>query len=74
MAPIGRETLDGMSCAKPGCDHSTHEGLWLHSKCHPPAPTWCYYKDGILTITCAECEKPIAAIVVGTVMGEGEFQ
>ena len=35
--------------------------VYLHSICHMEYPTWCSYKDGILTIECSVCKRFIAS-------------
>lgn len=35
-----------------------------HNTCHKTRPLWVYYKDGILQILCAKCEKEIARLEV----------
>lgn len=55
-----KEDLDKMTCAM---GHQTN-ALWLHSSCHLKQSTWIRYKNGILTITCATCNKIITQIAV----------
>lgn len=47
-------------CGRPGCE----DPIFMHAACHPSAPTWASYFDGILTISCSVCEKVIAEIAV----------
>lgn len=35
--------------------------LYIHSNCHIESPTWCYYKDGVLTVECSVCKLYIAS-------------
>jgi hypothetical protein len=64
--PLTRQDLDRVGCEKPGCDHTAHDGLYLHSHCHPGHPTWTHYSavSGTITIECAECDQPIVRIAV----------
>jgi hypothetical protein len=64
--PLTRQQLDRLGCDTPGCDHTAHDGLILHSNCHPDTPTWAEYNAnaGTLTIRCAECNHRIVRIAV----------
>lgn len=64
--PLTRQQLDRLGCDNPGCDHTAHDGLILHSNCHPDTPTWTEYNAnaGTLTIRCAECDHRIVRIAV----------
>jgi hypothetical protein len=64
---LHREDLDALTnrCSVPGCTRTRHDGeIWLHSRCHPSAPTWACYRGGRLRIECARCKRPIATIKV----------
>jgi hypothetical protein len=63
---LHRSDLDHRTCQIPGCDHTGHDGLFLHSACHPDIPTWAEYqvKTGMLRVTCADCQRLIAEIAV----------
>lgn len=63
---LHRSDLDERTCAAPGCDHTAHDGLFLHSACHPDMPTWTEYqpKTGNLRVTCAACDSTLAEIAV----------
>ena len=61
--PLTREYLDEAICSTPGCDEE-HGPLYLHSRCHPEAPTWTLYEDGVLRVECAECREEVAIIRV----------
>ena len=52
--------------ADPECPapHDIGMPLFLHSDCHPDMPTWASYKDGAVTIVCAECGTFIISILV----------
>jgi hypothetical protein len=65
-APLTRAELNRMTCAAPGCTHTNHAGLFLHSRCHVLAPLWAEYRPdtGTLRITCAECDALVTTIVV----------
>ena len=65
MLPLTRRQLDTMTCMEPGCDHTAHDGgLTFRSVCHTRTPTWCEYRDGVLTVSCALCHKVITQIAV----------
>jgi hypothetical protein len=53
-------------CGVPGCE----DPLYMHSKCHPEAPTWARYFDGVLTIECSVCRKVIAEFAVASRNGD----
>lgn len=59
-----REEMDKMRCGEPGCTHEDHDGLFLHGKCHIESPSWVEYRDGVILVTCATCNKMIAVIAV----------
>jgi hypothetical protein len=70
MKILGRTELDEMlkqGCAEPGCKHE-HEPmseLFLNQLCHTGAGVEaCYNAEGILILTCRECDAPIANIKV----------
>jgi hypothetical protein len=64
--PLTQRELNSVGCETPGCDHTTHDGLYLHSNCHPEMPTWTHYNavSGTLRIECALCGHPIVRIAV----------
>lgn len=62
--PLTRKHLDRQTCSAPDCDHTAHDGLFLHGACHPQAAIVAEYRDGILIITCATCEKFVTEIAV----------
>jgi len=62
---LTRAQMDPMTCSVEGCDHADHQGgLVMHARCHVESPTWCAYQDGVLTVTCAECDREVARIAV----------
>ena len=63
---LTRHQLDVAECGNPNCDHSDHRHLVLHSQCHPEMPTWARYDKvtGILTLTCAVCDKPVSGLKI----------
>lgn len=67
--PLYREDFegDGARCTVPGCEHGgdTCE-LYLHSVCHPCAPTWARVRGDVLTIECAICRRKIGAFVLAS--------
>jgi hypothetical protein len=58
------EDLDAQTCAAPGCDHTSHDGLFLHGACHPRAPLVVEYRLGVLTVRCARCTQFVTRIAV----------
>lgn len=64
--PLTRADLDPLGCETPGCDHTAHDGLVLHSNCHPETPTWTSYhaNSGTIHVECAQCGHRILAIAV----------
>lgn len=38
--------------------------MWIHGRCHPSSPTWAYLVGFTLTISCAQCGKPIQAFAL----------
>jgi hypothetical protein len=62
---LTRAELDNVGCDNPDC-HSNHPVIYMHPNCHPEAPTFVSFdkRSGVLTIECAECEKPVAGILV----------
>jgi hypothetical protein len=62
---VYREQLDGMGCDHEDCD--CQDGpMFLHAACHPEAATHTYYHEGVAVVVCAECEKPVIAMVVAS--------
>lgn len=59
-----RDLLDHMSCQVPDCTHEHDEPLFLHSRCHVEAATWCSYQNGVLTVKCSKCEKTVIKVEV----------
>ena len=60
--PLHKEDLDKLECP---CGHpSCEDPIYLHAACHMKAGTWVRYFDGVLTIVCSICEKPVAEIAV----------
>lgn len=66
--PLVVEQLDRMMCDSPGCDHKSHDGLWLHPACHPGAGTNILYRFGALHIECKRCKRSVADIKVGSAL------
>ena len=58
------EDLDKMQCGEPDCDHTSHDGLYLHGKCHSHDGVDVLYERGVLTITCTVCDKQICDVSV----------
>jgi hypothetical protein len=60
LAPLDRKELESLGCDCDECQES--EIAFLHSHCHPDAPTWAVYnrRSGVLRIDCAQCGKFIA--------------
>lgn len=61
--PLSQRELNSPPGTAPGCGHEADD-LWFHGKCHLESPTWSRYRDGILTIQCARCERDVVAIHV----------
>jgi hypothetical protein len=61
---LTKERMDELHCARPGCDHKGHEGLWMHSACHPDVPLWALYENGELRLECAECHQMVVTVQV----------
>ena len=59
-----REDLEASRCDVPGCEDTTE--LWFHARCHLGSPTWVTYRDGVVTIVCARCDREIASLVVAS--------
>lgn len=38
--------------------------VYLHSRCHPEAPTWAVLSGDILTIECAVCSEAVKRFIV----------
>lgn len=68
MKPLTRPDLDAVmahGCGNPHCEHKhTLEPLFLHSRCHVDSPIEASYFDGVLTVSCMECQKVIVTIAV----------
>ncbi len=66
-----QEDLDGLTCqcGQPGCEGA----LFLHSRCHLDAHLDAKYFNGVLTLTCAKCDKLIAEISVAREPDEREL-
>jgi hypothetical protein len=59
---IYRETLDAMPCGH--CGQKQHGPMFLHSACHPGAPSVVYYNEGVVFVKCSECKKTIVNVAV----------
>jgi hypothetical protein len=59
-----KEDLDQLGCGVPGCEHSHHDGIYLHARCHLDAPTWASYREGVLTLTCSRCGRHVDAVAI----------
>jgi hypothetical protein len=60
--PYYKEDLTDLKCpcGMPGCEGS----MYFHGKCHPEAPTWASYFDGVLTVECTVCHSVIAEFAI----------
>lgn len=68
--PLYREQLDAGECNHPEHDHShdhAHGSYYFHASCHQEAPTWVYYEDGVLTVTCSECDNIVTRVFVASI-------
>lgn len=63
---LTRDDLDRESCHNPSCDHTSHDGLYLHGVCHQHSPLTCQYLDGCLIFHCAICGGFITRIAVAS--------
>jgi hypothetical protein len=64
--PLYREDMEeGPACRACG-DGCPHGELYLHSACHPQAPTWVSYFADLLTLHCSACRKVVASFVVAS--------
>lgn len=59
-----REQLDKAHCSTPGCNHKTHDELWLHAACHTGEGVVAKYSQGQLSIYCRRCKKLVVEIAV----------
>lgn len=68
--PLTRKELSTLPCSDPDCPNQTdgihphHDGMYLHSLCHPEESMDAYYRRGILTMFCHACTKPVVQILV----------
>lgn len=62
--PEGGAHPPGGSGGPPPPRNVGDDDLWFHAKCHLDSPTWARYRDGILTIQCARCERDVVALHV----------
>lgn len=53
------------NCGVPGCE----DPMFLHSQCHPSGRLWVSYFDGVLTVTCGECDAIVTKIQVAAHVG-----
>lgn len=61
---MSRAELDPIRCGTPGCECGGP--LFLSPVCHQGGPVLVSYDwtTGLLTVTCADCERFVASIVV----------
>jgi len=45
-----------VKCSTCGGDHAE---VYVHSKCHPTAPSWVILSEHAARVVCAVCEAPI---------------
>ena len=64
-APLTQVELDKIKCSDPTCKVIDHP-IVLAPRCHPGRGQRVAYsaKDGVLQISCAECDKPICEVAV----------
>jgi hypothetical protein len=62
-----REDLDKMGCAF-HCEHEIHSKFFLHSRCHPTAPTWVEYTKatGEARVVCSVCKATITTLQIAS--------
>jgi hypothetical protein len=70
MTLLTRQDLDRMmiegcdACKREGTECQSHEGVFLHGKCHPDAGAWVEYKDGRVRLLCGSCGFEIVQVKV----------
>jgi len=60
--PLKKEDLDKLKC--PCGKASCEDPVYLNAKCHMEGDLWARYFDGVLTLVCSVCERPIVEIAV----------
>ena len=75
--PFDRYDLDEAcrTCDKHGEKIPREAGAYLHSKCHPHVPfvSARYYPDtGVLSLTCAMCDRKVIDVAVSAGSGPEE--
>ena len=58
--PLTKKILEKVCCNECGAN----EDFYFHSRCHPSTPTWVVFKDGLVHVTCAECDELIVIIKI----------
>jgi hypothetical protein len=61
---LKRADLDRGFCARPGCDHTAHDGLVVAPRCHPRAAVVAVYREGVLIFRCARCTQYVTTVAV----------
>lgn len=69
LTKIDLDIIFSGGCAHPKCkDPFCGEEMYINQICHPESPTCTKYnrKTGLLTVECAQCDKPIVVIQVAS--------
>lgn len=67
MKPRTQAEMDAdaaRGCGTPGCRCTMEEGFYFHQKCHTGAGMQAKYKDGVLSLSCVVCGRPVVDIAV----------
>jgi hypothetical protein len=69
--PLIRRDLDNASRREIRIDAA---GLAVTATCHPGAPLFVWYREGVLTLRCASCRDMVGQIAVASVLLQTEVQ
>lgn len=64
MTALTINHLDRMMCGSLGCDHTSHDGLYLHPRCHTGQGVEVLYRFGQLEIACRVCKAKVCNVKV----------
>lgn len=67
---IGYQELDRRRCSNPACDHTAHDGLFLHGRCHPRRGVEVEYRAKVLHIRCKICKAKVVDVAVAEGAGQ----
>jgi hypothetical protein len=68
-APLIRRDLDA-GVHSQQAQHA--DGLAVTATCHPSAPLFVWYRDGVLTLKCSRCHDTVGQIAVASVLLSSE--